>query len=165
MARGLGMQIVVYDPFIKKVSELNTVLYDDIDDVFKKADVISIHLPLTESTYHMVCMDKIKLMKNNAIIINTSRGPVINTEDLIEALNSNIIAGAGVDVIEGEPLSKDHKAFKMKNLIITPHVAMYSEESMIDLHQKLVKQGLDVLNGRWTTNIVNPQVKGKKEWK
>ena len=103
-------------------------------------------------------------MKPDAVIVNTSRGGVINTEELLEALDKNIIGGAGLDVIEGEPLPPGNRAHHTKNLIYTPHVAMYSEEAMIDLHKKLTEQALDVFAGKWTRNIVNPQVKSRRNW-
>lgn len=165
MARGLGMKILVYDPYVKETRDEGVTLCDDLDIVLKFADAVSVHTPLTEQTKHLLTREQFRLMKKDAVIINTARGGVIKTEDLLEALNQGIIAGAGLDVCEGEPLPADHPVFKTKNLIYTPHVAMYSEDAMIDLHQKLTKQALDVLNDRWTNNIVNPLVKEKREWK
>ena len=113
----------------------------------------------------MISMEQLKIMKNDAVLINVSRGAIINTEDLLTALQTGVIGGAGLDVIEGEPLPADHPAHRLPNLIYTPHVSMYSEESMVDLHLKLSAQALDVLAGKWTRNIVNPAVKEVKEWK
>ncbi len=164
MARGIGMQVAVYDPYVKEISDVDTTLYGDINEVLDRADVLSVHTPLTPETRHMLAAPQFKRMKNTAVLINTSRGPVIHTEDMIEALKKGEIAGAGLDVCEGEPLGTDHPLLQMENIIFTPHVAMYSEEAMADLHHKLTKQALDVLQGRYTENIVNPEVREHKAW-
>lgn len=164
MARGIGMRIAVCDPYVKEISDADTTLYSNIDEVLDRADILSVHTPLTPETKHMLAAPQFKRMKNTAVLINTSRGPVIHTEDMMEALKKGEIAGAGLDVCEGEPLGKNHPLLQMENVIFTPHVAMYSEEAMADLHHKLTKQALDVLQGRYTENIVNPEVRKHKAW-
>jgi D-3-phosphoglycerate dehydrogenase len=161
MALGMGMNVLVFDPFIKELSESGIALADGVDQVLKSADVLSIHTPLTPETTHMISKAQLKLMKRNAILLNASRGGVINTNDLIDALKSGVIAAAGLDVCEGEPLPVNHELLSMDNVIFTPHVGMYSEEAMSDMYHKLAKQAIDVLSGRWTNNIVNPQVREK----
>jgi len=164
MVRGMGMQLLVYDPYVKEIGEEGVRLCPTMEAVFREADIISVHTPLTPETRYMIGMEQFKLMKPDAVIVNTSRGGVINTEELLEALDKKLIGGAGLDVIEGEPLPLKHRAHHTQNLIYTPHVAMYSEEAMADLHRKLTGQALDVLSGKWTRNIVNPEVKSKKKW-
>lgn len=164
MAKGAGMKIAVYDPFVQALEDENTVLLRSLDELFQISDAISIHTPLTPETKRMVNEQKLKLMKKTAVIINTSRGPVIDTQALVKALNAGWIAGAGLDVCEGEPLPADAPVLSAKNLIMTPHVAMYSEEAMIELHKKLTKQALDVLSGHWTENVVNPKVQEVKSF-
>ena len=161
MALGMGMDVLVFDPFIKELADPGIRAAGAVDEVLKAADVLSIHTPLTPETTHMISMPQLKLMKRGAILLNASRGGVIHTQDLIEALKSGIIAAAGLDVCEGEPLPTNHELLSMEQVIFTPHVGMYSEEAMADMYHKLAKQTVDVLSGRWTNNIVNPQVREK----
>ena len=165
MVRGMGMQVLVYDPYVKEINEDGIRLCPTMEEVLKHSDIVSVHTPLTEETRHMIAMPQLKLMKPDAVLVNTSRGGVICTDDLLDALDQGIIGGAGLDVIEGEPRPAQDRAHHTRNLIYTPHVAMYSEEAMVDLHLKLTAQALDVLAGKWTRNIVNPKVKEKKDWK
>jgi D-3-phosphoglycerate dehydrogenase len=161
MALGMGMEIVVFDPFVKELNEPGMSLAGTLEEVLRKADAISIHTPLMPETIHMISLPQFKMMKPGAILINASRGGVINTPDLITALKTGVIAAAGLDVCEGEPLPVDHELLSMKNVIFTPHVGMYSEEAVADLYVKLAAQTIDVLSGRWTKNVVNPQVREK----
>jgi D-3-phosphoglycerate dehydrogenase len=161
MARGMGMNVLVFDPWVKELSEPGITLTGALDEVLKAADVLSIHTPLTPETTHMISLPQFKLMKRGAILLNAARGGIINTQDLIEALKSGIIAVAGLDVCEGEPLPVNHELLGMDQVIFTPHVGMYSEEAMADMYHKLAKQTTDVLSGHWTNNIVNPQVREK----
>ena len=161
MALGVGMNVLVFDPFVKELSEPGITLAGSVEQALKAADVLSIHTPLTPETTHMLSAAQFKLMKPNVILLNASRGGVINTQDLIDALKSGVIAAAGLDVCEGEPLPVNHELLGMENVIFTPHVGMYSEEAMSDMYHKLAKQATDVLCGRWTNNIVNPLVREK----
>lgn len=157
MALGMGMQVMVYDPFVKETDEPGIALAN-MDTILRQADVISLHTPLLPSTYHMISMEQLKMMKPTAILLNASRGGVVNTTDLIEALKTGVIAAAGLDVIEGEPLPAGSELFDVPNLMITPHVGMYSEEAMEDMYNKLFRQTTDVLAGRAPGNVVNKAV-------
>jgi D-3-phosphoglycerate dehydrogenase len=161
MGRGMGMNILIYDPFVKELNEEGMRLAATLEDVLKNADVISIHTPLMPETTHMISMPQLKMMKPTAILVNASRGGIIKTEDLIGALKTGVIAAAGLDVCEGEPIPVNHELLSMNNVIFTPHVGMYSEEATADLYFKLAAQALDVLSGRWTKNVVNPRVREK----
>mgnify|MGYP000568377757 CR=1 FL=1 len=165
MVRGFGMEMLVYDPYLKEIKEEGIRLCKTLQEVLENADIVSINTILNEETYHMIGMNELKMMKPDAVLVNVSRGAIVNTEDLLTALEQKIIAGAGLDVIEGEPLPADHPAHKLKNLLYTPHISMYSEEAMIELHIKLTAQALDILSGRWTSNVVNPLVKDRGNWK
>ena len=132
-----------------------------MDEVLRNADAVSIHLHLNAETAHMISMPQLRMMKKSAFLLNASRGGVVNTEDLMEALKTGEIAGAGLDVIENEPLRTDHEIFHMPQVIFTPHVGMYTEEAMEDMYNKLSAQALDVLAGRWPNNVVNPEVREK----
>lgn len=164
MVRGMGMEMLVYDPYLKEINQEGISLCASLEEVLRNSDIVSINTILNRETYHMIGMEQLKMMKPDAVIVNVSRGAIINTEDLLTALKQHVIAGAGLDVIEGEPLPPGHPAHSLPNLIYTPHISMYSEESMVDLHLKLTAQALDVLAGKWTRNIVNPEVKNVKNW-
>ncbi len=165
MVRGMGMKMLVFDPYLKEINEDGIVLCSSLEEVLRNSDIVAINTILNDETYHMITMKQLKMMKRDAVIVNVSRGAIIDTADLVEALKEGIIAGAGLDVIEGEPLAADDPIHDIPNLLYTPHVSMYSEESMLDMHRKLSAQALDVLAGKWTRNIVNPDVKAMREWK
>lgn len=164
MVRGMGMKMLVYDPYLKEINEEGIRLCDSLEEVLRNSDIVSINTILNDETYHMITMKQLEMMKRDAVIVNVSRGAIIDTADLVNALKEGIIAGAGLDVIEGEPLAADDPIHDTPNLLYTPHISMYSEESMLDMHRKLSSQALDVLAGKWTRNIVNPDVKNAREW-
>lgn len=161
MAVGIGMNVLIYDPFIKEVNEAGMVLTTDKTELLKTADVIVPHTPLTSETSHLIKKADFDMMKPTAYFANASRGGVVDTIALVEALRSGKIAGAAVDVIEGEPLKADDPIQQIPNLIYTPHVAMYSEEAMEDMYNQLTSQLIDVLDKRWPNNVVNPAVREK----
>jgi phosphoglycerate dehydrogenase-like enzyme len=106
--------------------------YVGLDELLSRSDIVSLHVPLNEGTKDLINKDKLSLMKKSAILINVARGPVVNSEDLRDALNEGIIAGAGIDVFEVEPpVPSDHPLFNAKNILVTPHVAFATSESMV----------------------------------
>ena len=138
IAKAFGMKVIAATR-TQKTAE--GVEFTDIDTIFEKADFISVHCPLTEQTTGLVNLERLSKCKPTAYIINTSRGPVVNENDLAEALNSGIIAGAGVDVISVEPMKEDNPLMKAKNCIITPHVAW----APVQTRQRLVAIAADNL--------------------
>jgi glycerate dehydrogenase len=121
------MNILVYD-----VSNLSVYGYSNstLEETLKKSDIISIHVPLTPETKNLITKKELQKMKNTSLIINTSRGGIINEEDLAWALNSDVIGGAGVDVLTEEPPKSENPLLgDVKNLIITPHIAWSSKEA------------------------------------
>ena len=161
MALGVGMKVLAYDPYVKEPDRPGVTMAASMDEVLRNADAVSIHLHLNAETAHMISMPQLRMMKKSAFLLNASRGGVVNTADLMEALKTGEIAGAGLDVIENEPLRTDHEIFHMPQVIFTPHVGMYTEEAMEDMYNKLSAQALDVLAGRWPNNVVNPEVREK----
>ena len=127
---GFEMKVYVYDPFVDKkiVENLGGKKIDNLDEGLKEIDILSLSVPLTKLTNNMINLEKIKMMKTNAIIINTSRGGVINERDLNEALNKNIIYGAGLDVFEKEPPSEDNPLLENKKVLLSPHAATFTKE-------------------------------------
>ncbi|MCC3145926.1 2-hydroxyacid dehydrogenase [Halanaerobium sp. Z-7514] len=132
IAKAFGCNILVDNHKKYKAGEEMGVEYLAVDALLKKADVLSLHLPLKKSTKNLIDAEKIALMKKTAILINTARGPVVNSKDLAEALNNDVIAGAGIDVFEMEPpIPKNHPLLNAKNTILTPHTAFATEEAFL----------------------------------
>lgn len=122
LARAFGMTTIALDPVADPAAHPD-VEFVDIEGLFSRSDVISIHCPLTPDTHHLVNAKRLALMKSSAILVNTSRGPVIDEPALVEALNAGRIAGAGLDVLEVEPPAADNPLFTADNCVITPHIA------------------------------------------
>lgn len=162
-AQVFGLHIIAYDPFADKeaASDLNTEIVD-LDELCRRSDFISVHAPLIESTHGMMSDEQFNLMKKEAFIINTARGPVIDEKALIRALEQGEIAGAGLDVVEEEPIANDSPLLNMDQVIINPHVAWYSEEAQEELKRKTAQNVADVLNGKFPSYLVNHEVKQKE---
>ena len=123
----------------------------ELDELFAECDVVSLHCPLTPDTKEMVNAERLKTMKRNAILINTGRGPLVNEQDLADALNEGWIAGAGLDVLSVEPSVKDNPLLNAKNCFITPHIAWATKEARI----RLMKIAVNNLNEFMKGNIIN----------
>jgi D-3-phosphoglycerate dehydrogenase len=154
-----GLRVIAFDPYIEKPHEV--IELKDIDTVLKESDFISIHCPLNDSTRHLIGDEAFKKMEKRPILINTSRGPIIDEKALIQALKEGLISGAGLDVLEKEPPDSQNPLLKMENVILTPHVSFYSVESISELKRRTAKNVADVLSGRWPRSVVNREVKGR----
>ncbi|MCR5145074.1 MAG: D-2-hydroxyacid dehydrogenase [Lachnospiraceae bacterium] len=124
IATAYGCEVVYYSPSGSKRKENYKQV--ELDEILETSDILSIHAPLTDDTYHLIDKSKLKKMKSNAILVNVARGPIIVEQDLVDALNENIIAGAALDVLDKEPMSEDSPLRQVKDstkLIITPHIA------------------------------------------
>lgn len=141
---GFGMKILYFDlmRLPKEVEEEVNAKFVDLNTLLKESDVVSIHVPLTPETKHLINEDKLKLMKKNAVLINTARGGVVDTNALVKALKEGWIAGAALDVFEEEPLPKDHPLTKLDNVVLTPHIGASTVEAQdragLDIVQKLI---------------------------
>ena len=156
MIRGFGGKRIAYDPFVPAdVMAMEGVEKVEIDDLFTRADLVSLHLPLTAETKHFVNAERLKEMKPTAIIINTARGPLIDTVALAAALKNDQIAGAGIDVFETEPLPADHPLRSAPRAILTSHVAWYSESSIPRLQRLAGEEVARGLKGEPLKNQVN----------
>ena len=158
-AKAFGLKILAYDPFVSTdlAKELGVKLVE-LDELCAESDYISVHPPLNKHTEGMVSDDQFKAMKETAYIINTSRGAVIDEAALIRALEANEIAGAGLDVLETEPIAKDSPLLSMSNVIINPHSAYYSVESELELKQKTAQNVADAISGKVPVYLVNQDV-------
>ncbi|WP_106406337.1 C-terminal binding protein [Bacillus marinisedimentorum] len=165
-AQAFGIEVAAYDPFIPEetAAALNVKLLE-LDELCERSDFVSVHAPLNEHTKGMMSTEQFKKMKNEAFIINTARGPVIDEKALILALQEGEIAGAGLDVVEQEPIEKDNPLLEMPNVILNPHVAWYSEESQTELKRKTAQNVADVFKGYFPDYLVNRDVKDKVELK
>ena len=141
-------QILVYDPFL---SEEQVASFGakkaSWEEALSQADYISIHMPLNDKTRGIINTGAFDMMKKTAIIVNTSRGPIIDEKSLIAALKEGKINSAGLDVHTKEPLDKDSELFSIENCVLTDHVGWYSEESVVELKTKVAQNVKDVLNG------------------
>lgn len=141
---GFNMNVVYYDiARNKKLEEEVGARYVSLDELLREADVVTIHVPLTEQTKYLINEEKLKLMKRTAILINTSRGAVVDTKALIRALKEGWIAGAGLDVFEEEPLPPNHPLLELENVVLTAHIGASTEEAQeragVDIAKKVVE--------------------------
>tara|TARA_B100000686_G_C16718793_1_gene933616 strand:- start:328 stop:1287 length:960 start_codon:yes stop_codon:yes gene_type:complete len=155
---GFEMKVYVYDPYVQKnlIESFGGIKIENLLDGFKDVDIISISVPLTEETQNMITFDKMKMMKKNAIIINTSRGGIVNEKDLNEALNKKIIYGAGLDVFEKEPPDNNNPLLKNKRIVLSPHAATFTPECLSKMSIETVKNIIDFFDGKLNkASIVN----------
>jgi len=155
-ASGFGFKIIAYDPYVSKVD--SGIRLVEFSQLLSDSDFISIHSPLTNEARHLFGENELKKMKKTAYLINTARGPIIDERNLYVALKERWIAGAALDVMEKEPPDWENLLQKLDNLIITPHISFYSEESYVELKTKTAKAVLSVLKGGLPRAMVNPQV-------
>jgi D-3-phosphoglycerate dehydrogenase len=154
-----GVRVMAFDPYLQKAPA--EIQLTDLDTVLKESDVISIHCPLNESTRHLLGEKEFQKMEKKPLIINTSRGPIIDERALIQALRKGQVSGAGLDVLEKEPPDPQNPLLKMENVTLAPHISFYSEESISELKQRTAENVSSVLLGKWPRSVVNQQVKGK----
>ena len=148
-AHGFGMQVLAYDPLLEdKIFREHSVEPCEFDDLLKRSDIISIHLPLTDRTRGIVNGRALRLMKAGAILINTGRGAVLDEIALVQALREGHIACAGIDVFETEPVDMNHPLVQMHNVVLTPHVGAVSDSSAEELLIRPVGEVIRVLQGR-----------------
>jgi D-3-phosphoglycerate dehydrogenase len=159
-ASGFGFKIIAYDPYVSKID--GGIKLVKFSQLLSDSDFISIHTPLTDKTKHSFGESELKTMKKTAYLINTARGPIIDERNLYVALKERWIAGAALDVMEKEPPDWENILPKLNNLIITPHISFYSEESYVELKTKTAKAVLSVLKGGLPRAMVNPQAANKK---
>ena len=147
LCRAFGCKILGYKRHIKG-NEPDFIEFTSLDELLHRSDIVSLHCPINEDSKHLINKDSIAKMKKGAYLINTARGPVVDSQALADALNNGYLAGAGIDVFETEPpLYVAHPLLHSKNTIVTPHVAFASEESMAARAQIVFDNILSFLNG------------------
>tara|TARA_B100001063_G_scaffold197234_1_gene189410 strand:- start:2375 stop:3331 length:957 start_codon:yes stop_codon:yes gene_type:complete len=153
---GFDMKVKVFDPFVSKdvVEELGGSKINNLDNGLKTCDYLSLHVPLTEKTKNMINYSKLKTMKKNVIIINTSRGGIINEIDLDKAINKKIIFGAGLDVFEKEPVDMNNPLLKNKKVLLSPHSATFTNECKSRMSLETIKNVIDFFENKIDKSMI-----------
>lgn len=157
-AAALGMAVIVWArrPDEDAARRLG-VAFVTLDDVFARADAVSLHLPLTPETAGIASAARIAAMKRTAILINISRGGLVDEVALADALAAGRLFGAALDVLAAEPPPRDHPLLRLENAVVTPHCAWYSEEGRADVERRTAREVARVLRGEWPESLVNPE--------
>ena len=159
-AKALGLNIVAFDPFVSSwdAKEYGFETLSDLGELASRSDYISLHCYLNKHTYHMINSDFFSKMKETAYLINCSRGGVVDEEALIQTLNSDGIAGAGLDVFEKEPVDPNNPLLKMGNVAVTSHYASYSEYAFYRAKIQLGEEAVRIATGYMPMSLINPDV-------
>ena len=158
-AKGFSMKIL-YNSRTRK-ADLEKELgakYVDLETLLRESDFVSIHVPLTKETYHMINEERLRLMKRTAYLINTSRGPVVDEKALYKALKEGWIAGAALDVFEQEPTPADNPLLKLENVVVAPQISSASYETRSRMAEIVAENLVAFFEGRKPPNLVNPEV-------
>ena len=166
MARAFGLRIITTDPYVNETTaEQFAVPIVDLETLLKSSDYISLHVPLTEATEHMIGRKEFSMMKQGVTLINTARGKIVDQKALYDALKEGPVAFAGLDVLEFEPPDPNEPLLTHDNVIITGHVAAITIEAMQRLRLKAAQGVSAVLAGYWPEVVANPEVKEKVKLK
>ena len=159
-ALAFGMRVLASDPLLTEENRPDGVEIATFDRLLAESDFVSLHTPLIPETTGLIGRDALAAMKSTAFLVNAARGPLIDDAALVEALQSGGIAGAALDVTPVEPLPKDHPLTAMENVILTPHTAFHSLESLNELEVRTAREVVRVLDREMPENVVNPAVLG-----
>ena len=159
-ALAFGFRVLAFDPYMtsEQCALKGARKVEDMDDLLRKSDFVSLHSPLNDETKGLIGAEELDMMKSEAFLINCARGPLIDEGALYDALTSGGIAGAGLDVMEDNHPPNDHPLLGLDNIIVTPHVAFFSQEATLELEQRAAREVAYVLTGRMPDNLVNPAV-------
>ena len=158
-ALAFGLEVLTSDPFVAAdtATQLGAKMVD-MQELLKESDFVTLHSPLIPETRNMIGAAELRLMKPTAFLVNCARGPLIDEDALHEALRDSRIGGAGLDVLVEAHPAPDHPLLRMENVIITPHVAFFSEEAVLELEERAAGEVAAVLQGRMPDNLVNKEV-------
>jgi len=153
---GFEMEVLVYDPFVERkiIENYGGKKINELNEGFRNTDILSLSVPLTKLTYNMINLEKMKMMKKTSIIINTSRGGVVNEKDLNEALNKKIIYGAGLDVFEKEPPNDDNPLLKNEKVLLSPHAATFTKECTSKMAVQTAQNIIDFFGNKLDKSMV-----------
>jgi len=155
-ASGLGMRVIGYDPYLTSLPA--GIVKVTLDELLQQADAVTLHLPLTPESRHLVNEAALRKMKPMALLVNTARGGIVDTTALIRALQEGRIAGAALDTLEQEPVPRDSPLLSLPNVILNPHASWYSDQSVPELKRKTAETAVAVLRGQRPVSVVNPDV-------
>ncbi len=155
-ALGVGLRIIATSRSRRDVPPPVEIV--ELDDLLSRSDYVSLHLPMAPETKHLINAKRLAQMKPSAYLINTARGGLVDAQALAQALRDNRLAGAALDVQDPEPPDLSQPPYNDPRVIVTPHAAFVSEESLANLRQRVARQVVDRLQGRRPENVVNPQV-------
>jgi len=154
--KGFELNVLAFDPFVASdVIAAHGVKPAALDEVLSASDFVSLHCPLTPQTHHLIGAQQLRKMRPTGILINTSRGPVVDEAALVEALRERWIAAAGLDVFEQEPLSADNPLLRLDNVVLTPHVAGTSAVGMETRWRMSIETVQALASHRWPASCVN----------
>ena len=152
------MDILVYDPYVTEEDAASAgVKKVELSELIASSDFISLHSPLNDDTFHMFSDDEFKMMKKDAVLVNTGRGGLVDEKALIKALQEGEIGGAALDFLEEEPVARDNPLLTMSNVVLSPHVAWNSFEGVDDLHKEVTDNVMRFINGETPVSIVNKE--------
>ena len=162
-AKVFGLEVIAYDPYVEPwmAKEYRVELVSSLEELARRSDFVSMHVPLNDETRKLVGESFFKAMKPTAYFINTCRGPTVDEQALVQALQQGELAGAGLDVFEVEPLPGDNPLLAMDNVIVTPHSAGTSDAAHVASHTQIGQETARILKGTWPMSLVNPQVLAK----
>lgn len=157
-SRGFKMKVIAYDPLMKKdITQRKGVEYRELDQLLKESDFVTLHCPLTRDTYHLIGKNELEMMKPTAILINTSRGPVVDEKALVAALRKGKIAGAGLDVYEKEPKLTPGLS-QLENVVLLPHIGSATQDTREQMAVVAARNAITLVQGKKTPHIINPEV-------
>ena len=160
-ARGFGLKLVGYDPYTPPAAFAAVGVEPvGLESLLRASDIVTIHSLLSAETRGIICQETLRQMKPTAVIVNTARGGLIVTDDLVRALKEGWIAGAALDVTDPEPLPLDHPIRNLPRVLVTPHAAWYSEEAEPELRRRAARTIVEALRGERPATLLNPEVCG-----
>jgi D-3-phosphoglycerate dehydrogenase len=166
MAKPFDMNFIAHDPYAdRKVAEELGIELVGLEDVFRRADILSVSCPLTPETRHLVNAERLALMKSTAYLINTARGPIVDQKALTKVLQEGRIAGAGLDVLEQEPPDPNDPILKLDNVILAPHALCWTDQCFAGNGAADVRAVLEVQRGREPRGVVNRPVLASDTWR
>jgi glyoxylate reductase len=164
-SRGFRMKVIAFDPPAKKqIEQMKGVTYRELDDLLRESDFVTCHCPLTRETHHLIGTRELAMMKPTAVLINTSRGPVVDEKALASALKKNQIAAAGLDVFEKEPRVTP-ALLKLDNIVLLPHIGSATEDTRNAMAVSAAQNAIAMVRRKKPANIVNPEVFASAEYR
>ncbi|SDW94002.1 D-isomer specific 2-hydroxyacid dehydrogenase family protein [Tepidimicrobium xylanilyticum] len=156
---GFNTKLIAYDPYLSSEEIIKRGAEPvSLEELLKNSDIISLNAFVDENSYHILSDKEFSLMKKGVFIVNTARGELIDEKSLIKALDEGIVAGLGIDVVEGEPIDQHHPLLAYKNVIITPHISAYTYECLSGMGDKVVSDVEKVVKGENPDNVVNKEL-------